>query len=270
MFTQTITVPEGKAIQLHFTDFNTEPGTDYVKVISGNSYYLAPHLSGNSLPNDIVSPHNTVYVQFKTHHKSLGRSGWRLEWTEVPLPADVQPACPRSSEFQLASGCYRVRHGGEVTGDYDSGMTWAQAMAGCQWSEDWNLATNESEEESVALASVLAQKWHTKKFWIALAHFEEEADWTWHTQEYNETISDSLWDMVSDFASVESYRESVNLDSKNVTHEAWAPDNQSGNENCAYIYAGKPGDDRNGKWNDYSCDQNWDDEKIAAICKAVP
>merc|ERR1719495_2781713 len=103
MFTQTITVPEGKAIQLHFTDFNTEPGTDYVKVTSGNSYYLAPHLSGNSLPNDIVSPHNTVYVHFKTHYKSLGRSGWRLEWTEVPSPADVQPACPRSSEFQLAS-----------------------------------------------------------------------------------------------------------------------------------------------------------------------
>ena len=104
-------------------------------------------------------------------------------------------------------------------------------------------------------------------------HFEEEVDWTWHTQEYNETISGSLWDMVGDFASVDSYRESVNLDTKNVTHKAWAPhqpDNQSGNENCAYLYAGKPGDERNGKWNDYSCDKNRDGGDIAAICKAVP
>ena len=104
-------------------------------------------------------------------------------------------------------------------------------------------------------------------------HFEEEVDWTWHTQEYNETISGSLWDMVGDFASVKSYRESVNLDTKNVTHEAWAPhqpDNQSGDENCAYINAGKPGDDRIGKWSDYSCDKNHDGGDIAAICKAVP
>ena len=275
MFTQTITVPEGKAIQLHFTDFNTEPGTDYVVVTSGNSYYLAPHLSGNSLPNDIVSPQNTVYVQFKTHYKSPGRSGWRLEWTEVPSPAGVQPACPRSSEFQLASGCYHVRIGvyDSTTGDYGSATTWAQAMVACQFSEGWNLATIESEEESMAIASVLAQITYIKKFWIALGHFEEDADWTWHTQEYNETISYSIWDMVGDLATVESYRGSVNLDTKNVTHEAWAPhqpDNQSGDENCAYINAGKPGDERNGKWNDYSCDKNRDGGDIAAICKAVP
>ena len=41
-FTQTITVPEGKAIKLHFTDFNTELGTDFITVTSGNSYYPAP------------------------------------------------------------------------------------------------------------------------------------------------------------------------------------------------------------------------------------
>ena len=110
-FTQTITVPEGKAIKLHFTDFNTELGTDFITVTSGNSYYPAPHLSGNSLPKDIVSPYDTVHVIFKTHHKSRGRSGWRLEWSEVAMPTDVRPPCRQPFEFQLATGCYKVRHG---------------------------------------------------------------------------------------------------------------------------------------------------------------
>ena len=122
-FTQTITVPEGKAIKLHFTDFNTELGTDFITVTSGNSYYPAPHLSGNSLPKDIVSPYDTVHVIFKTHHKSRGRSGWRLEWSEVAMPTDVRPPCRQPFEFRLPTGCYKVRHGWDgQSGNFT--MTW--------------------------------------------------------------------------------------------------------------------------------------------------
>ena len=287
-FTQTITVPEGKAIKLHFTDFNTELGTDFITVTSGNSYYPAPHLSGNSLPKDIVSPYDTVHVIFKTHHKSRGRSGWRLEWSEVAMPTDVRPPCRQPFEFQLATGCYKVRHGWDDRSENFT-MTWSQAMAICQWpvwpnsspqAEGWNLANIESEEESMAVASILGLKYGWKRYWIALADFEEEANWTWLSQE---TI-DIDWSVfassmsyrvsvMSNFASLESYRASVNLTTKNVTHEVWAPaqpDNQRGNETCAYLFAGMPWDDRFGKWNTYSCDKNYDDGDIRAICKHVP
>ena len=62
-FTQIITVPEGKAIKLHFTDFDTNLRDEYVKISNGDErFFLAPILSGNTLPKDIVSPNNIVDV----------------------------------------------------------------------------------------------------------------------------------------------------------------------------------------------------------------
>ena len=278
-FTQTIEVPNPTAIKLHFTHFNTEPGKDYVKIVDGGGRrYHAPQISGNSLPRDIVVPHTYVYITFVTHYKSLGRGGWRLEWSNVPMPRDIRRlSC--GGDFQLSTGCYKVRHGGyTVTGDDDVGMSWAQAQAMCQYPDGWNLANIESEEENMALATILEQKYSTKKFWIGLGNFGEDTNWTWHTHEKSKAWTmKKLWS----FSSLELYRALVTLRTKNATYNAWAPnrpDNQGGDENCAYMYTGKADihsrqvepDDYFGKWNDYSCDKNHDGGDIAAICKAVP
>ena len=292
-FTQTIEVPNPTAIKLHFTHFNTEPGKDYVKIVDGGGRrYHAPQISGNSLPRVIVVPHTYVYITFVTHYKSLGRGGWRLEWSNVPMPRDIRRlSC--GGDFQLSTGCYKVRHGGyTVTGDYDAGMSWAQAQAMCQYPDGWNLANIESEEENMALATILEQKYSTKKFWIGLGNFGEDTNWTWHTHEKSKAWTmKKLWS----FSSLELYRALVTLRTKNATYTAWAPnrpDNQGGDENCAYMYTGKADihsrqvkpDDYFGKWNDYSCDKNrdgWmsvgllpygerDTGEIAALCKAMP
>ena len=43
--------------------------------------YITPTLSGNSLPEDVTSPHHIVHVNFFSTRQDVG-TGWRLEWIE--------------------------------------------------------------------------------------------------------------------------------------------------------------------------------------------
>ena len=42
---------------------------------------VTPKLSGNSLPENVTSPHHVVHVNFFSDRFSAG-NGWRLEWIE--------------------------------------------------------------------------------------------------------------------------------------------------------------------------------------------
>ena len=43
--------------------------------------YITPRLSGNSLPEDVTSPHHVVHVNFFSTRQDV-ETGWRLEWIE--------------------------------------------------------------------------------------------------------------------------------------------------------------------------------------------
>ena len=83
--TQEIGVAEGKTIQMHFTDFNTETMYDYVQIMDGDGTSLSAKESGRwKGPHNIVSKTNRATVKFHTDKNTPSR-GWRLEWAERKL-----------------------------------------------------------------------------------------------------------------------------------------------------------------------------------------
>jgi len=50
--------------------------------------YITPRLSGNSLPEDVTSPHHVVHVNFFSNAHSV-ETGWRLEWIEEGKPCNA-------------------------------------------------------------------------------------------------------------------------------------------------------------------------------------
>ena len=86
---QTIQVEEGKAIKIHFTDWDVEPSPggqcDYVTITEGDGTTLAnirpdpPGFSLKDIPEFIVSKTDTVHVFFRTD-SDYESGGWRLTW----------------------------------------------------------------------------------------------------------------------------------------------------------------------------------------------
>merc|ERR1712032_1380966 len=84
--TQTVQVAEGKTISFTFTDFNTERGYDYVKIIDEDGTDLtpgpdAPYLWGSHPKLQGHSNSNIMHVEFDTDGSGQ-RTGWRMEWNE--------------------------------------------------------------------------------------------------------------------------------------------------------------------------------------------
>merc|ERR1719167_808217 len=50
--------------------------------------YITPTLSGNSLPEDVTSPHHVVHVNFFSTRQDV-ETGWRLEWIEEGRPCNA-------------------------------------------------------------------------------------------------------------------------------------------------------------------------------------
>jgi len=98
-YKQTIKVETGKAIKIHFTDWNVEPSpgghVDYVTITEGDGSTLAdirPDDHGFALkdiPDEFVSKTDTVHVLFHTD-ESVGKSGWRLIWETVEGESEVE------------------------------------------------------------------------------------------------------------------------------------------------------------------------------------
>ena len=89
-----IQVAEGHRIRIHFEDFATKKGDDYLEVTDGNGEVLADRISGHGnyhsdarswtsrQVEDIVSKTETVFLRFRT----LGgptHFGWRLQWQQI-------------------------------------------------------------------------------------------------------------------------------------------------------------------------------------------
>lgn len=66
-------------IYISFTHFSTEARRDFVWIEDGDGTRLLRKTSGNSIPEDIMSWENTVYVKFNTDGRKE-YSGWQLEW----------------------------------------------------------------------------------------------------------------------------------------------------------------------------------------------
>ena len=89
-YKQTIKVEKGKAIKIHFTDWEVElwlgRRCDDVTITEGDGSTLAnirseEHDFGVKDIPEFVSKTDTVHVLFRTD-ESVGESGWRLIWGE--------------------------------------------------------------------------------------------------------------------------------------------------------------------------------------------
>ena len=98
--TQTIRVAEGKAIQIRFTDFNTEVQYDYVEINDGDGTILLHKESGSwGGPGYIVTKTNEASVKFHTNRYNQ-RKGWRLEWSEYQLSIEEQAEACKTPDCQ--------------------------------------------------------------------------------------------------------------------------------------------------------------------------
>ena len=101
--TETIQVREGSVIKLEFRHFRTESSQDYLWITEDGVGQLTYKMHGRDTGSDLVSRTETVHVKFQANTDSYWksyRSGWRIEWTEVP------PVCP-SNSTTLFSNCPR-------------------------------------------------------------------------------------------------------------------------------------------------------------------
>ena len=76
--TQTISVSNGRVI-INFTKFDTESDCDKVTVRDEDGTTLLYNYSGSTLPAQIESNTNKVFITFVTD-PSQTRSGWSLDW----------------------------------------------------------------------------------------------------------------------------------------------------------------------------------------------
>ena len=92
--TRVIQVAQGHRIRIHFEDFATDAGNDFLEVTDGNGELLAERISGHGKYHldarawtrreveDIVSKTEKVFLRFRT----LGGPsyfGWRLKWQQI-------------------------------------------------------------------------------------------------------------------------------------------------------------------------------------------
>ena len=77
--------------------------------------------------------------------------------------------------ISLSTGFYHI-----LTGP----IAWTDAMTQCH-KIGGKLAQIESEEENMALFEEAAKVEDTKRFWIALADFDEEDSWMWYARQAN-------------------------------------------------------------------------------------
>ena len=92
--TRVIQVAEGHRIRIHFEDFATHEGDDYLEVTDGNGELLAERISGTGKYHsearawtsreveDIESKTEKVFLRFRTLGVS-GGFGWRLRWQQI-------------------------------------------------------------------------------------------------------------------------------------------------------------------------------------------
>ncbi len=67
---------------LKFTEFETEPNVDYVKVYDLNSQALLGNFSGSNLPPDVFSASGAMYIEFRTSG-SYNFAGWSANYSTL-------------------------------------------------------------------------------------------------------------------------------------------------------------------------------------------
>ena len=87
-----ITVPDGKRIQLDFTEMDTQSNVDFVWLFNGTGTQqenVLAKFSGNKLPPIVVSPFNQVLVWFVTDD-TVTAKGWKVKYKAVDDPMGVK------------------------------------------------------------------------------------------------------------------------------------------------------------------------------------
>ena len=87
-------VEDGKAVEIHFTDFALEDAMiesnvscmfDYVEMLDGDGTTLLPRSCGSKIPSETIrSRTNKVKLRFISDG-SIQRSGFRAEWKAVQI-----------------------------------------------------------------------------------------------------------------------------------------------------------------------------------------
>lgn len=98
-----IQVPNAtQVVEIDFTRFNTEIANDTVTIYNGNSA-ASPILgtfSGNTVPANIVSATNEVFITFKSNGSNTA-NGWNLQYQSID-----PPTCSGQTTFIAASGTF--------------------------------------------------------------------------------------------------------------------------------------------------------------------
>ena len=94
--TETIQGGPGTVLVLEFTAFDVKSHAscrfDYLKIRDGDGTTLMGKTCGSSLPNQITSKSNIVFLDFKTNGKGR-RTGWSVHWRDVILPGVYDQNC---------------------------------------------------------------------------------------------------------------------------------------------------------------------------------
>ncbi len=81
MCTWAIIAPSGRQLQIKFKDFRLDPSKDSLMIYDGPSKNSAmiEKLSGTSLPNDVISTGNSVFLEFKSNENKY-YNGFNLKY----------------------------------------------------------------------------------------------------------------------------------------------------------------------------------------------
>jgi hypothetical protein len=120
-----IGVQAAVSVTLHFTDFDTEGGWDFVSVYSCTdaacqNKQLLQRFSGNTLPADVTSSTGFMFVVWESD-SIYTYTGWRAEWTT----SVASNAAVRSMHRELAG------QGMQVSNDVPPGRK-DHGFAACQ------------------------------------------------------------------------------------------------------------------------------------------
>ncbi|HRY33501.1 MAG TPA: C10 family peptidase [Bacteroidales bacterium] len=86
--TWIIQPPNAAAITLTFTEFDTEPVNDYIKIYDLNTQALLGSFSGNTLPPPVMTTTGGMYIEFKTNG-SVNKPGWTAQYQALGAGIDM-------------------------------------------------------------------------------------------------------------------------------------------------------------------------------------
>ena len=99
-----LTPAEGDSVinyEIEFISFDTESGADILRIYDGATADapLLGEYSGNTIPEDLESTSNALFITFESDNNDAGNTGWRLEYS-----ANLPTYCTGLTQYTETSG----------------------------------------------------------------------------------------------------------------------------------------------------------------------